>query len=106
VKLVYTAENVFDAHLVRDQLMHDGIAAVVHGTMLIGAIGDLPADTRPTVWIEDKALYERARQIIARFERREEPGDPWTCPSCGEKNEPAFEFCWACGGDDSDTADG
>jgi len=102
MKLLYTAENVFDAHLLRDQLLHDGIAAVVLGTMLIGAIGDLPADAQPTVWIEDAALYERARQVVARFERRDAPGDPWTCSACGERNEPAFEFCWACGHDHPD----
>lgn len=98
MRRVYTAENVFDAQLVRDRLWQDGIAAVVHGTMLTGALGELPADTRPTVWIEDASLYERARQLVARFER--EPtgiGEPWTCARCGEPNEPTFELCWSCG---------
>lgn len=98
MRRVYTAENVFDAQLVRDRLLQDGIAATVHGMMLTGALGELPADTRPTVWIEDETLYERARQLIARFERESVgAGEPWTCDRCGEPNEPAFELCWSCG---------
>lgn len=99
MRRVYTAENIFDAQLVRDRLLQEDIAATVHGMMLTGALGELPADTRPTVWIEDDALYERARQLIARFEH-EGPGaggEPWTCGRCGERNEPAFELCWSCG---------
>lgn len=98
MRRVYTAENVFDAQLVRDRLLQDGIAATVHGMMLTGALGELPADTRPSVWIEDDSFYERARQLVARFER--EPvatGEPWICGHCGEPNEPAFELCWSCG---------
>jgi membrane protease subunit (stomatin/prohibitin family) len=51
------------------------------------------------VWIGDGDLYERARQLIERFERRETGGERWTCARCGEPNEPAFEFCWNCGTD-------
>lgn len=99
MKRVYSAENAFDAQLVRDHLDQHGIAATVHGTMLTGAIGELPMDTRPSVWIEDPDLYERARQLIERFERSEATGDRWTCRNCKEVNEPAFELCWNCGRD-------
>jgi len=97
MRRVYTAENVFDAHLLRDRLVQNGIAAAVHGTMLAGAIGELPADTRPTVWIEDDELYERARQLVARFEQPAPEGASWDCPACGEHNGPGFEVCWNCG---------
>lgn len=98
MRRVYTAENIFDAQLVRDRLLQEDIAATVHGMMLTGALGELPADTRPTVWIEDAGLYERARQLIARFEHESGAGgQPWTCGRCGEHNGPAFELCWSCG---------
>ncbi len=99
MKRVYSAENAFDAQIIRDHLEHQGIAATVHGNMLTGAIGELPMDTRPSVWIEDPDLYERARDLIGRFERARPDGEQWTCIHCGETNEPAFELCWACGAD-------
>lgn len=97
MRRVYTAENAIEAQLLRDRLAHEGIAATVHGLMLVGGVGQLPADARPTVWIEDDALYDRARAIIAHFERRENGAEAWTCSVCGEPNGPAFETCWHCG---------
>ncbi len=95
---VYTAENAFDAQLVRDRLDQEGIAASVHGLMLTGAVGELPADTRPTVWIEDDAHYDRARELVIAFEQTQpEDGPAWICPNCREENGPAFETCWQCG---------
>lgn len=96
MRRVYTGENVFDAQLVRDRLAEAGIAASVHGTLLAGAVGELPADTRPSVWIEDGDLYERARGIVRAFQQPATGAD-WTCPECAEVNGPAFETCWHCG---------
>ena len=95
MKRVYTAANAFDARLVCDHLNHEGIAATVHGMLLTGAVGELPLDTAPTVWIEDPDLYDRARDLIARFERPA-TGPAWRC-RCGETNEASFELCWSCG---------
>ncbi|MDX1608720.1 MAG: DUF2007 domain-containing protein [Halofilum sp. (in: g-proteobacteria)] len=97
MRRVYQGENLFDAQLVRDRLLEDGIAAEVHGIMLTGAVGEIPADTRPSVWIDDADLYERARQLVARFERSDANAAGWRCPACGEDNGPAFELCWSCG---------
>jgi hypothetical protein len=99
LKRVYGAENAFDAQIIRDYLEQQGIAAAVHGNMLTGAIGELPMDTRPSVWIEDPDLYERARDLIRRFESARPEGEQWTCRHCGETNEPTFEICWACARD-------
>lgn len=97
MRRVYTAENAFDAQLVRDFLAEAGVAASVHGQLLTGAVGELPADARPSVWIEDDALYARARQLVSQYEQTEPNGTPWTCARCGEDNGPAFEACWHCG---------
>lgn len=96
MKRVYTAENAFDAQIIHDHLQQHGIAAAVHSNMLTGAIGELPMDTRPTVWVNDPALYQRARDLIVAFERDAPGEERWTCPECGEINEPAFEICWYC----------
>lgn len=42
MRVVYQAENGFDAHLVRHALEHEGIPAFVLGDGLIGGIGELP----------------------------------------------------------------
>lgn len=97
MRRVYRAENTFDAHLVRDRLLQAGIEAEVHGLMLAGAVGEIPADTRPGVWIADEGLYERARQIVSEIEQTAPDENTWRCPRCGEDNGPAFELCWSCG---------
>ena len=42
MKIVYRAENIFDAHLVKHALEDAGIFAFVNGQYLTGAIGELP----------------------------------------------------------------
>lgn len=96
MRRVYTAENVFDACIVRDRLLEQDIDAVVQGELLAGAIGELPPDTRPSVWIRDEGFYDSARGIVAEFERGEVAGPAWHCRHCGEYNEGAFALCWNC----------
>lgn len=96
MRRVYIAENAFDACLVRDRLLDAGIEAAVHGEMLVGAIGELPPDSRPAVWIADDALYDRAREVVEQFERGEPAGRRWRCRRCGEENEGTFALCWNC----------
>lgn len=98
MRRVFTGENVFDAQLVCDRLNEHGIAATVHGIMLVGGVGELPADTRPSVWISEAEDYERARDLIEAFEKTPAPSPDWACPACGEANGAAFEVCWYCGG--------
>lgn len=97
MRRVYTAENIFDAQLVCDALLREGIEAVVHGALLTGALGELPTDTRPAVWIGEDGLYDRARRIVARFESAVADAPGWRCSACGEVNGPAFDLCWQCG---------
>lgn len=40
---VYRAENLFDAHLVKDALEAEGIPAFISGEYLTGGVGQLPA---------------------------------------------------------------
>lgn len=97
MKRVYRAQDTFDAHLVRDLLREAGIEAEVLGSMLVGGVGELPADAKPSVWIADADLYDWARQLITRHERQSAEGADWQCPNCGETNASTFEICWSCG---------
>ncbi len=51
MRCVYVAENVIDAHLVRDQLMEGGIPAEIHGEALSGGFGLLPGYV--SVWVPE-----------------------------------------------------
>jgi Putative prokaryotic signal transducing protein len=42
VQIVYEAENIIDANLVKNALEHEGIVAFVSGHYLTGAAGELP----------------------------------------------------------------
>lgn len=49
--VVYHADNLFDAHLVRMALEQAGVPAFVLGEALLGGIGELPAGGLLTVCI-------------------------------------------------------
>ena len=96
MRRVYTAENVFDAYIVRDRLHEQHIEAVVQGEMLAGAIGELPPDSRPSVWIREDGLFDAARSVVEHFEQEEVPDCDWRCSHCGEDNAATFGLCWQC----------
>src|SRR5262249_61372091 len=77
VKIVYQAENIIDANLVKNALEHDGIAAFVSGQYLTGAAGELPPIALVNVMVA-ATDWARARPIAERIdaalsERRAEP---------------------------------
>ncbi len=51
MRCVYVAENLIDAHLVRDQLVDGGISAEIHGEDLTGSFGLLPGYV--SVWVPE-----------------------------------------------------
>lgn len=93
---VYRAANPLEASLVRDYLAEHGIEAVCLDPYAWGGHGELPATEFPRVAIRDAALADRARALIAMYERPASGGD-WTCPGCGEVQTAAFALCWNCG---------
>jgi len=101
MKLVYMANDLMTAHFVRSLLDAEGVAAVISGEALSFYSGKLPADGMgPTVSVVRDEEYDRARGIVAAFERGERPmeeGDPWACPACGEELPGQFTQCWKCG---------
>jgi hypothetical protein len=53
VKIVYRAENIIDANLVKAALAEAGIQAFISGEYLTGAIGQLPAWDLVTVMVAE-----------------------------------------------------
>lgn len=71
MKIVYRAENVFDASLVKGLLENAGIMAFVNGAMLQGGIGELPPAGLITVTVADED-QAAAEDIISEFQRESE----------------------------------
>jgi hypothetical protein len=62
VRIVYEAENIIDANLVKNSLEHEGIVAFVSGHYLTGAIGELPPMGLVKVMVSE-IDWPRARAI-------------------------------------------
>lgn len=67
MKCVFQASHGLEAHVVAGLLDQVGIFAQVHGDMLQGAVGELPAAGLATVWVAEND-ESRARQVVADFE--------------------------------------
>jgi hypothetical protein len=63
VKIVYRAENIIDANLVKGALAQEGVLAFVSGEYLTGAIGELPAWNLVAVMVAEHDI-ERAAPIV------------------------------------------
>jgi putative signal transducing protein len=79
VKIVYRAENIIDANLVKAALAEAGIQAFVFGEYLTGAAGQLPARDLVNVMVAETDI-ERAAPIAeaidtALRQQRRETGD-------------------------------
>ena len=67
MRTVYRAENLFDAHLVKDALEAVDIPAFIAGEYLTGGIGQLPAMDYIAVMVPESSLAI-ARGIVGEVE--------------------------------------
>ena len=91
MRIVYRAENLVDAHLVKDVLDQAGIPAFVSGEYLLGGIGLLPARDLIAVSVPDicvQAAEPLVREVVGRLERPESERDEWDLAS-GLQPDPA-----------------
>lgn len=84
MKIVYRAENIIDANLVKAALADAGIQAFVSGEYLTGGVGTLPALDLVTVMVAEPDV-ERAAPIAESIdatlrERRGQAAAPTTKP--------------------------
>ena len=64
---IYRAENLFDAHLVKDALEHADIPAFISGEYLTGAVGQLPAMDYIAVMVPESSVAT-ASSIVREVE--------------------------------------
>ena len=67
MRIIYRAENLVDAHLVKDVLDQADIPAFISGEYLIGGVGQLPARDFIVVSVPDvcvEAAEPRVREIM------------------------------------------
>jgi hypothetical protein len=98
---LYQASDRIEAQLVSDLLASRHIDNRILGNYLSGAIGELPADLYPTVWVIDDADLPLARELLTRFiadNRERGDASSWVCRDCGELIDGSFDLCWRCGG--------
>ena len=83
MEIVYQAENIIDANLVKNALEHEGIHAFVSGQYLTGAIGELPPMALVNVmvaevdWPRARAIAERIDAELAERRAQPESDDGW-----------------------------
>lgn len=65
--VIYQADNLFDAHLVKHALEDAGIPAFVFGESLLGGMGELPLFGVLRVCVPDLARPQ-AEEIVARLD--------------------------------------
>jgi len=96
--LIYQAENQIDAQLALDCLLANGFEAIIKGSYLSGAVGELAATGLVAVWLLDATKEDDAKKIIVQFESHKQ-FEPLAreCSGCGETIEGNFEICWNCG---------
>ncbi len=95
---VYTAVSDWDAQMVRDLLITNGIDAIVEARSSLYTAG------QDRVLILNDADEVRAIDIVRDFDvtLAGQPPDTgvvwtWRCPKCREEVEPQFDLCWNCG---------
>lgn len=93
---VYSAADPVEVEILRSYLASHGIDAVVLGSQLWGARGELQADAYPRLVLRDAADEPRARALLREYEHRRHAHAAWHC-ACGEQSPVTFEICWACG---------
>lgn len=97
---LYTADNPFEAHLLRGFLEAHGVTAHVQGDILFSMRGELPMamDTLPTVWVIHAGELARAELLLDEWRCSNKDGEPpWRCRQCGEECDGSFDACWQCG---------
>ncbi len=67
MRTVYRAENLVDAHLVKDALENAEIPAFIAGEYLMGGVGQLPALDYLAVMVPDSAV-PTAENIVREVE--------------------------------------
>lgn len=98
MKQLYQAADRLEAQMLKDYLSREGIETVIIGDLLSGAVGELPANIFPALWVLDDGDLDRGRGLIEQFFTTPPvSGESWRCTVCGEDIDAGYEICWNCG---------
>ena len=92
---VFSAQNSFEVHNLKNVLESQGVKCVIRGENLRTGIGDLPPiECWAELWIVDGSMKEVADRIIASG--GELKTNSWKCPKCEESVDGQLGQCWNC----------
>lgn len=99
MRKVFSSNELSETVLVRDALIHQGLAATIQNEY--SGRTAIPEFRPPAeVWVNSDGDYDTARRIvvatIATIDSKADAA-PWICPSCSEQNPQSFDICWSCG---------
>jgi len=103
MRKVFSSNELSETTLVRDALVHRGVAATIQNEF--SGRSAIPEFRPPAeVWVSHDDDYENARRIVvqtlatldSKFDAK-----PWSCSNCEEENPQSFDVCWNCGHDKS-----
>jgi hypothetical protein len=98
MKRLCKAASLPDAHILRGLLGQEGIAAHVFNENAQSGVGQLPvAEALPELWVGDEKDWQRAMEVVRKFEAAPRIDATLRCAACGEDNPGNFQVCWNCG---------
>jgi len=98
MKRLCKAASLPDAHILRGLLQQEGIEVHVFNENAQSGVGQLPvAEALPELWVDDETDWERAEEVVRRFEAAPHIQATLHCAACGEDNPGNFQLCWSCG---------
>ncbi|CAH0535097.1 hypothetical protein VST7929_02758 [Vibrio stylophorae] len=96
MKKIYTHENIFIVHNIKNIIEAQGIEIFMKNEFAPGVIGEISAfDAWPEIWILHDNDEEKTKAIIASATQVKNTID-WLCKHCNETNDPSFDICWQC----------
>ena len=101
MKMVFSNENIFLVNNVKNLIEAQAIQTFIKNEFAQGAIGEVSAfDSWPELWIFNDSDLDRALEIVDKSLSGGSAAD-WICNNCGEQNDPSFEICWSCQGENT-----
>lgn len=96
MKKIYTNENNFLVHNIKNLVEAQGIKVFIKNEFAQGAIGEVAVfDAWPELWVVDDNEFDKAVEVVNSAKSSMSVKD-WTCPNCTEVNGGSFEICWNC----------
>ena len=96
MKKIYTHDNAFIVHNVKNLVEAQGIEVFLKNEFAQGAVGEVSAfDAWPELWVINDSDYDSALAVVNATQQADKAAD-WVCDNCGEVNASSFDMCWQC----------